>query len=746
MVAHQHQPFIVEVRVRGTSSKAVVLILFLCHFISVPGEINSTLHLYFLGPSENRSCTSYNEGPWACEGENGRRNEQSDMHMSEYSPNVPFHSPTGSCGPVMTAVNTPRIHPPLEPLPVPPVNRPTMDNVMPGCVPRLPFAPSQLIGGPLVCHPPPVFPPRMPVPMMQIPGFPFMSPPAVGLPLGVFPFLAEKASVWSVHVSPDGKNYYYNAMTRISTWDKPEELIEFEKNLNANAALKPAELLPKPVPKPEPEPELVIQRSQEKKSKTCKKENKEGASTAKEKKPRPIASKFVPGSVWCLVKTSDNRIFFYNACKKSSEWEIPPELTHKPELYQMIEEMRKESVQTTDNGQTNDTNSQTSTVPTTNENKYTESSSLDFIEVKHEKSPEKIQTEGEKENPESESLCRQHLKEENGMTKEDSPNTVKKPCADDIQECQECLTTTAKSDDCLNVEIKAEFSSLEEIKSLKGIDIEIVERLAAKERATTPFELRSLKFQELLQDKNVSAFSTWQRELPKIIYDPRYLLLEFKDRKLAFDTYVKARANDEAKENQTRLKNARQEFCKFVESLLGDDEDLSYDKFERKYAKDSRLSLIDKPLDRKRLFMKFSVQHQQKTKREREKQIDDAKSKKKLARKEAKRGFKAFLDKKITSYHYHWKNVWKDFDLWTDRRFLQLDECEMKEMFQKHCQKLKRKSKECKDEKHSKKRKKEKIKDGKGQSGVSSSSPSPQRTGTSSDKNMSEGEISTDSA
>ncbi len=674
-----------------------------------------------------------------------------DEQMSKCSPNIGGYSPnmpTGSCGTerALMAVKTPRIHPPLEPLPMPPVNQPRMNNVMPGFVPRPSFPPSQLIGAPLVCHSPPVFSPPMPVPMMQIPGFPFMCPPAIELPLGLDPFLAQKASVWSSHVSLDGNNYYYNAMTQISTWDKPEVLIEFEKTLNANAAatLIPAESLPKPVPKPVPEPEPVIQRSQEKKPKPYKKE-KQDTSTTKEKRPKPIASKFIPGSVWCLVKTSDNRIFFYNACKKSSEWEIPPELTHNPEIYQMMEEMRKESIQPTDNGKTIETMSQNSAaVPTTSANKCTESSTLDTIEGEIVNSSGKNQTEDKLK-----SLRRKHLKDENGMTKKDSdsPITIKNVCLeDDIQECKECLTTTSKGDDPLNVEPNVEFLSLEDIKSLKGIDIEIVERLAAKERATTTFELRSQKFQELLQDKNISAFSTWQRELPKIIYDPRYLLLTFKERKSAFEAYVKARANDEAKENQTRLKNARQEFCKFVEGLLDDDEDLSYDRFERKFAKDSRLSLIDKAIDRKRLFMKLSAQYQQKAKRELEKRNDDIKSKKKLARKEAKKGFKTFLDKKITSYHYHWKNVWKDFDLWTDRRFLQLDESEMKEIFQKHCQKLKRKSKESKDEKHSKKRKKEKNNDGKGHSEVPSSSPSPQRTGHSSDKNMSEGEISTDSA
>ncbi len=39
------------------------------------------------------------------------------------------------------------------------------------------------------------------------------------------------------------------------------------------------------------------------------------------------------------------------------------------------------------------------------------------------------------------------------------------------------------------------------------------------------------QFRDLLIEKEISAFSTWEKELHKIVFDPRYLLLTSKERK-----------------------------------------------------------------------------------------------------------------------------------------------------------------------------------------------------------------------
>ncbi|XP_052095517.1 pre-mRNA-processing factor 40 homolog B-like isoform X1 [Mytilus californianus] len=122
---------------------------------------------------------------------------------------------------------------------------------MPGGPPR--FMPPMGPGGPDM-NAPPIMPPVMPPsgfpvppggmppggfpPAGMPPGMPPMFPPA-----GVNPAVAavaqtgsasnspvsgdgkqEKKSVWSEHKAPDGRTYYYNSVTKHSSWEKPDDL------------------------------------------------------------------------------------------------------------------------------------------------------------------------------------------------------------------------------------------------------------------------------------------------------------------------------------------------------------------------------------------------------------------------------------------------------------------------------------------------------------------------------------------
>lgn len=44
---------------------------------------------------------------------------------------------------------------------------------------------------------------------------------------------------------------------------------------------------------------------------------------------------------------------------------------------------------------------------------------------------------------------------------------------------------------------------------------------AARERQLVPLEKRMAQFQDLLTEKKISAFSTWEKELHKIVFDSR---------------------------------------------------------------------------------------------------------------------------------------------------------------------------------------------------------------------------------
>lgn len=71
----------------------------------------------------------------------------------------------------------------------------------------------------------PGVPPGIPPPGMY-PGMVQFSMPPPGFPGvdGMMPYGSVPTTEWTEHKSPDGRNYYYNNITKQSSWDKPDEL------------------------------------------------------------------------------------------------------------------------------------------------------------------------------------------------------------------------------------------------------------------------------------------------------------------------------------------------------------------------------------------------------------------------------------------------------------------------------------------------------------------------------------------
>ena len=63
----------------------------------------------------------------------------------------------------------------------------------------------------------------------------------------------------------------------------------------------------------------------------------------------------------------------------------------------------------------------------------------------------------------------------------------------------------------------------------------------------------------------MSAFSTWDKELPKFVFDPRYMLLGVKDRKVCFEDFIRVRAEEERKEKRNKLKERKDAFKRLME-------------------------------------------------------------------------------------------------------------------------------------------------------------------------------------
>merc|ERR1739844_638268 len=116
---------------------------------------------------------------------------------------------------------------------------------------------------------------------------------------------------------------------------------------------------------------------------------------------------------------------------------------------------------------------------------------------------------------------------------------------------------------------------------------------AARERQVVPLEQRMKQFRDLLTEKEISAFSTWEKELHKIVFDPRYLLLTSKERKQVFDRYVRDRAEEERREKRNRMKEKKDAFKKILEEAKLSSKS-GFGDFVNKYSKDERFKGVER--------------------------------------------------------------------------------------------------------------------------------------------------------
>ncbi|XP_064344696.1 transcription elongation regulator 1-like protein [Camelus dromedarius] len=119
-----------------------------------------------------------------------------------------------------------------------------------------------------------------------------------------------------------------------------------------------------------------------------------------------------------------------------------------------------------------------------------------------------------------------------------------------------------------------------------------------------PLEERATHFRDMLLERGVSAFSTWEKELHKIVFDPRYLLLNPEERRQIFEQFVKTRIKEEYKEKKSKLLLAKEEFKKLLEESKLSPR-TTFKEFAEKYGRDQRFRLVPKKKDQEHFFNQF---------------------------------------------------------------------------------------------------------------------------------------------
>ncbi|XP_050398330.1 transcription elongation regulator 1 [Patella vulgata] len=381
-------------------------------------------------------------------------------------------------------------------------------------------------------------------------------------PSAQMPPKPPEVSEWTEHKNTDGRSYYYNSRTMESTWDKPQTLQDWDAKIaqiqtqlqaqiqaqvQAQAAAIKAESSKNSVSSldgEEMETEDKTENKEEEKTEDDPKTEEQKAAD----KARPVSSTPVAGTPWCVVKTGDGKVFFYNPSTRTSRWERPEDLVGRADVDAML---------------------------------------------RNEPEPKPAE------------------KKENPTPSEDEPQAKKKKTE------KEEPVKEDKKDMPKQIDVGKE----------AAIEAEVQ---AARQRAIVPLEIRMKQFRDMLAEKEVSAFSTWEKELHKIVFDPRYLLLTSKERKQVFEQYVKERAEEERREKHRKLREKKDAFRQLMEEskLHGKS---SFSDFASKYGKDDRFKAIEKMRERESLFSDYTSDLRRREKEEKSSQKEKTTSRLKSA-------------------------------------------------------------------------------------------------------------------
>ncbi|XP_061558750.1 transcription elongation regulator 1 isoform X1 [Phycodurus eques] len=398
---------------------------------------------------------------------------------------------------------------------------------------------------------------------------------------------------WSEYKTVDGKTYYYNNRTLESTWEKPQAVLDREKEAEKTKerlAQEEAEAM-----EMEEEENKILNMNNEKQ------ERKEEEMSEEEKaaqKARPVATNPIPGTPWCVVWTGDERVFFYNPTTRLSMWDRPDELVGRADVDKHIQEP-----------------------------------------------PHKRGLDDARRTV---------------FSKEDNELAL---ATDDAHDEEPSKAKKRKHTHWFLLHRKEDVS---EADSEKEAVME-AELRAARERALVPLESRMTQFKDMLLERGVSAFSTWDKELHKIVFDPRYLLLNPKERKQVFDQYVKTRAEEERKEKKNKLMQAKDEFRKMMDAAKLTAR-TTFSEFAVKHGRDPRFKSIDKMKDREAIFVEHMTALRKRDK-------DDSKSRGEKVRQD----FFEMLSDQHVEGGQRWSKVKERME--TDPRYKAVDSSALREEF-----------------------------------------------------------------
>ncbi|XVF02932.1 hypothetical protein REPUB_Repub04eG0217200 [Reevesia pubescens] len=331
----------------------------------------------------------------------------------------------------------------------------------------------------------------------------------------------EQSDVWTAHKTDTGVVYYYNSLTGESTYEKPAGF------------------------KGEPD-QVTVQ-------------------------PTPVSVEQLAGTDWVLVTTNDGKKYYYNSKTKISSWQIPSEVT----------ELR--------NIQDSDVSKEHS-VPVPNIDVVAEKGSTPIS-----LSAPAVNTGGRDAMPlrtsvvpgSSSALDLIKKKLQDSGVPSSSPVPVMLVTA--AQELNGSRAVDFKGLQSENSKDKLKDANGDGNLSDSSSDSEDTDSGPSKEECI-------MQFKEMLKERGIAPFSKWEKELPKIVFDPRFQAIpSHSTRRSLFEHYVKTRAEEERREKRAAQKAAIEGFKQLLDEASEDiDHSTNYQTFKRKWGSDPRFEALDR--------------------------------------------------------------------------------------------------------------------------------------------------------
>ncbi|CAL0329320.1 unnamed protein product [Lupinus luteus] len=288
--------------------------------------------------------------------------------------------------------------------------------------------------------------------------------------------------------------------------------------------------------------------------------------------PTPVSMVNLPGTDWVLVSTSDGKKYYYNNQTKTSCWQIPNEVA---ELKKKQDgDVRKDHLMSVPN--TNVLSDKgpgmvTLNAPAINtggrdaaalkpSSVQSSSSALDLIKKKLQDSGTPVV---------SSSIPNSSVGSESNGSKA-AESTAKGLQIDNNKDKQKDTNGDANVSDTSS-------------------DSEDEDSGPSKEECI-------LQFKEMLKERGVAPFSKWDKELPKIVFDPRFKAIpSYSARRSLFEHYVKTRAEEERKEKRAAQKAVIEGFKKLLDEASEDiNHNTDYQTFREKWGDDPRFKALDR--------------------------------------------------------------------------------------------------------------------------------------------------------